>query len=408
MPSNQLVVVGASLAGLHAIRGARDAGFKGPITLVGAECHLPYDRPPLSKEHLGEKNLPPETLAQQAELEDKLGVRLLLGRTATGLNLNDNVLHYSDGEVQYGALVIATGSDARYISGTETINAVVGLRTYDDAQRIRQRIRRGAKIVVIGAGLIGSEVASSAIERGAHVTLVDQNSESLLRVVGGEIGALISDMQMASGIDLRLGTCIERVNQAGDGATVVLRDGSILDADLVVAGIGSTPATTWLATSGLALEADQSIACDAHLRAAANVFAAGDVTTWWNERYGARMRMENWTNAMAQGRHAGQNAVAEAHQTTPYHSIPYVWTDLHGIRIQVAGRIENADLEVIGSGDPVSGVIAIYREGSTVQGIICANQPVAMARGRRLLGQPNNLDQVVSALCKAATVSAPG
>ncbi|WP_261540343.1 NAD(P)/FAD-dependent oxidoreductase [Burkholderia multivorans] len=403
---NPLVVVGASLAGLHAVRGARSSGYEGPITLVGAEYHLPYDRPPLSKQHLAEELSPPDNLVDRTELEDKLGVKLLLGRRATGLDIDHGVLHLSDGEVPYGRLVIATGSDAKRILGTEDIGAVIGLRTYDDAQRIKQRLFSGAKVVVIGAGLIGSEVASSAIGRGAHVTLVEAGTAPLARVVGNEIGNLISSTQIAAGIDLRLSTFVEGIEKKGDGAIVALSDGSRLEADLVVVGIGSTPATDWLANSGLLLECDQSISCDSHLRAAPGIYAAGDVATWWNEHDGARVRMENWTNAMAQGRHAGRNAVAESSQATPYQAVSYVWTDLHGMRIQMAGTINDASVEVVVPGSTVSGLIAVYRRGNTAVGIVSADQSPAMARGRRLLSSPNNLDAVVDALHKASVVRA--
>lgn len=403
---NQLVVVGASLAGLHAVRGARSAGYSGPITLVGSECHLPYDRPPLSKQHLGEHEVPPEKLAERAELEETLDVKLLLGSSAIGVDLDRRVLNLSNGDIRYGALVIATGSDAKHIPGTSAIDAVVSLRTYEDAQRIRQRLRPGANIVVIGAGLIGSEVASSAATRGARVTLVEASTAPLLRVVGSEVGALIAQTQLTSGIDLKLGVVVERIDSVENGATVTLSDGSMLKADLVVVGIGSTPATAWLTESGLKLEDDRSIACDAHLCAAQGVYAAGDVITWWNGAYQSRVRMENWTNAMSQGRHAGRNAIAGQRQTTPYVGISYVWSDLHGIRIQIAGTIENADLEVIVPGDPLTGLIAVYRRGNTALGIVSADQSSAMARGKRLLAKPGNFDAVVETLQKAATIQA--
>ncbi|WP_081074235.1 NAD(P)/FAD-dependent oxidoreductase [Burkholderia diffusa] len=406
MHSNELIVVGASLAGLHAVRGAREAGFRGPITLLGAECHLPYDRPPLSKQHLGEEDLLPETLAKRPELEDKLGIKLVLGRPAVGLNINDKVIHLSDEEIPYGAVVIATGSDARRIPGTEMIDAVVELRTYDDAQRIRHRLRPGAKVIVIGAGLIGSEVASSAVGRGASVTLIDQEAVPLHRVAGNDVGTLIAELQGSHGIKLRLGTSVQSIDRFGDGACVTLNDGSRLEADLVVVGIGSTPATRWLAQSGLELASDQSVICDAHLRATDSVYAAGDVVTWWNNLYDARVRMENWTNAMSQGRHAGRNAIVEAQHTTSYQAVPYVWTDLHGIRLQFAGVIEDTDLEIVVPGDPVAGLVAVYRRGNAAMGIVSADQSAAMARGRRLLGQANNFDSVVNALRKAAVARA--
>ena len=252
----RLVVVGAGLAGLRAVEAARREGYAGPITLVGAEEHLPYDRPPLSKAVLhGEAMVEPFVSAADFA---HLGVELLLGAPATALDTRRRVVSVGTVELAYDALVIATGATPRpldtLLDGLPTPAGVHTLRTAEDAHAIRDALDSGARTVVIGAGFIGSEVASSARRRGLAVTIVEALDLPLTRSVGPEAGRVCADLHRAHGTELRLGVGVSRIEQAAGHVTgVLLDDGVLLPADLVVVGTGVLPCTAWLEGSGLTL-----------------------------------------------------------------------------------------------------------------------------------------------------------
>lgn len=295
----RLVVVGASLAGLRAVEAARKAGFPGEITLVGGEEHLPYDRPPLSKAFLDDPDAEPPVYRTDTYLRDDLGVRLRLGAPATAVDSDRRVVQVGGAEVPYTWLVIATGAQARTLPGTEGLAGVHALRTLDDAVAIRAALDAGARTVVVGAGFIGSEVASGARKRGLPATIVEALPTPLIRAVGEEMGAACASLHEANGTDLRCGVGVESIE--GDGAVerVRLSDGTVLPADLVVVGIGADPATGWLAGSGI--EIDNGVVCDAGLAASKpGVFAAGDVARWHNPLFDRSMRLEHWTSAAEQ------------------------------------------------------------------------------------------------------------
>ncbi|WP_243640355.1 NAD(P)/FAD-dependent oxidoreductase [Nocardioides jejuensis] len=248
-----LVIVGASLAGLLAAESARRTGWGGQITLIGAEEHLPYDRPPLSKAQLDQgtaDDLVP--LRTQAEL-DELGVTTLLGTPATGLDTAGRRVIVGDTSVAYDALVIATGATPYRLPGTDNIAGVTGLRTHAEAVAVRRALDAGARTVVIGAGFIGSEIASAARKRGLPATIVERLDVPLSRSLGPEPGAICADLHRAAGTDLRLGVGVSGLESTGGRVTgVVLDDGTTVPADLVVVGIGVRPATAWLEESAIA------------------------------------------------------------------------------------------------------------------------------------------------------------
>ena len=290
MSVEHLVVVGASLAGLRAVEAARKAGFPGRITLVGAEEHLPYDRPPLSKafQHLDDDGAEadPPFFRSEAELRDELDVELLLGRPATALDTDRRVVTVGHGddsdEVPYDALVVATGATPRTLPGTEGLAGVHCLRTLDDALAIREAIGRGGRTVVIGAGFIGSEIASSAARRGVEVTVVEAQETPLLRAAGAAMGPAVAALHARRGTRLLTGVGVASVEGSGGRVErVVLDDGAELPADLVVVGMGVRPATDWLEGSGLTLE--DGVVCDETLWTGVDgVWAAGDVARWPN------------------------------------------------------------------------------------------------------------------------------
>ena len=379
-----LVVVGASLAGLRAVEGARRAGFAGRITLIGAEEHLPYDRPPLSKAFLEEAGAPVPTFRHEKVLRDELDIRLLLGAPATGLDTDGRVVVVGDQMVPYDAVVLATGASARELPGARDLAGVHTLRTVDDAVAIRQALDSGARTVVIGAGFIGSEVAAATRRRGLDVVVVEAAATPLVRAVGARMGEACAALHRRHGTEVRCGVGVTGLDGAGRVERVLLSDGSVLPADLVVVGVGAVPATEWLTGSGLLL--DGGVVCDEALfTGVAGVYAAGDLARWHNPMFDRRMRLEHWTSAAEQGAVAASNAL-EPDARTPYSTVPYFWSDWYGSRIQFAG-IPGADEVRVVDGDVGSDgpLVALYREGDRLVGALTIDAPAHVMKYRGLI-----------------------
>ncbi|WP_019635001.1 NAD(P)/FAD-dependent oxidoreductase [Actinomadura atramentaria] len=382
--ARRLVVVGASLAGLRAVEGARAAGFTGPVTLVGAEPHPPYDRPPLSKEflHGGAEPAPP-LHRDPASYAAELDADLLLGEPATALDAARRTVRVGGADLPYDALVIATGVRPRALPGAGALAGVHTLRTLDDARAIRRALDDGARTVVVGAGFIGSEAAAAARRRGLPVTVVEALPTPLARAVGEPMGRLCGDLHAANGVELRCGAPVAAVEGRGRVERVRLADGTVLPADLVVVGVGSVPATDWLAGSGLELA--DGVVCDETLAAAPGVYAAGDVARWRNPLFGRRMRLEHWTGAAQQGDIAGRNA-ADPAAARPCPTVPYFWSDLYGTRVQFSG-VPDAD-RVECFGDPGGGgFAALYCRDDRLTGALVFDRPALALRYRALIRQ---------------------
>lgn len=394
MTIERLVVVGASLAGLRAVEAARKAGFGGAITLIGAERHLPYDRPPLSKDFLDVVEPGTETsipfFRSDEVFADELQVELILGSPATKLDAERKIVFVGDGEVPFDALVIATGSKLRTLPDTEHLDGVHGLRTLDDSLAIRAALDAGARTVVIGAGFIGSEVAASAQKRGLSVTVVEALPTPLVRATGTEMGAAIASLHERNGTVLLCGTGVKGI-EGDDGRVqrVVLHDGTHLDADLVVVGIGVSPCTDWLEGSGL--ELDNGVVCDETLwTGVPGIYAAGDVANWMNPMFGVRQRMENWTAAAEQGAAAARNAL-DPDNAKPYATVPYFWSDWYGSRIQFVGVPDCDEVQLVDgdldSSDADARWTALYRRGDRLVGALTVNGQTVIMKYRRLISQ---------------------
>ncbi|MEV5558394.1 FAD-dependent oxidoreductase [Nonomuraea wenchangensis] len=381
MSGRRLVVVGASLAGLRAVEAARKSGFDGSVVLIGAEPHLPYDRPPLSKAFLDGAGLP--AFRTEEVLRDELGVRLVLGAPATALDTAARVVRAGEREFGYDALVIATGAAARTLPGTGGLTGVHTLRTRDDALAVRSALDDGARTVVVGAGFIGSEVASAARKRGLDVTIVEALPTPLVRAVGETMGRACGALHARNGTDLRCGTGVAAVEGDGRVERVRLTDGTVLPADLVVAGIGAVPATGWLAGAGLSL--DDGVVCDETLfTGAPGVYAAGDVARWHNPAFGRHMRLEHWTSAAEQGATAARNALDPAN-AKPYSTVPYFWSDWYDSRIQFVGVPATEEVRVV-DGDPGGDrFVALYREGDRLAGALTLNGQTQIMKYRALI-----------------------
>lgn len=386
----RLVVVGASLSGLRAVEAARRTGFDGEITLIGNERNVPYDRPPLSKRYLvGEAEA--DFWRTEEEIRTELNVDLRLGVAATGLRPSDNVVETTDGEVGYDRLILATGAAPRSLPGLPNLDGLLTLRNLEDSEELRRRITPGVNVIILGAGFIGSEIASSAVTLGANVTVVEAASVPLVRAVGDVVGAALAEIHPRNGTRLLLATQItEYRGEEGRLAEVALSTGEVLPADLVVIGIGAAPATEWLANSGIVLnERDGGVVCGATLRTSLpNVWAAGDIVHWPNAVYDQTMRLENWTNASDQGIRAGSNA-ADPENAVAYETVPYFWSDWYGHRIQFVG-IAAGEVDFVSGAPDDDKFVAIFVDGDRVVGAATLNEQRKTMKLRKLIADRGN------------------
>jgi len=386
----RLVIVGGSLAGLRAAEAARKADPESTITLIGAEEHLPYDRPPLSKAYLDpeadvEGAPEPTTFRDETYLREQLGLELRLGNPATGLTKGQVLV--GDEAVDFDQAIIATGCTPRTLPGAEDLAGVYTLRTIDDARAIRAALDAGARTVVIGAGFIGSEVAAGARKRGLPVTVLEALPVPLARAVGEATGRACCDLHLRHGTDLRCGVTVTGFTGSGRVEGVSLDDGSTLPADLVVVGVGVRPTTEWLTGSGIELHPDGAVACDETLATnLPGVWAAGDVARFPHPVFdGELMRLEHWTNAAEQGALAARNAVNPA-EAKPSAAVPYFWSDWYDSRIQFVGIPAADEIRVVSEEKGEENFLALYRRGDRLTGTLTIDRPAQIMKYRRLIG----------------------
>jgi NADPH-dependent 2,4-dienoyl-CoA reductase/sulfur reductase-like enzyme len=394
---HRIVVVGASLAGLRAAETLRDRGFDGTLTLIGEETHRPYDRPPLSKQVLQGTWEPERTFFRRKDGYDTLGLDLRLGVRAASLDLRARQVTLSDGtSVDYEGLIIATGARVRTMPAVAPRSGMHLLRGLDDATALRDDLVNATRVAIVGAGFIGLEVAASCRVRGLEVALIEPLSIPLSPIVGTTLGALVAAMHRDHGVDLRTGVTVTGVQGDPRVTAVVLSDGSRIDADVVVVGIGVMPNTEWLASSGLTL--DNGIVCNGYGEAAPNVFAAGDVARIHNLWLGDSRRIEHWTNAVEQAVHAAENLLAGNGTRHVFSSVPYFWSDQYDRRIQFAGRACPDDEMVIVDGSVADRKLtALYRRGDRVIACLALNQPRALIKYRKMLADQATWETATSA-----------
>lgn len=370
-----VLVVGAGMAGLQTVVGLREQGYTGRITLLGAEPHKPYDRPPLSKEVLGGKT---DDSTFEADW-DALGVELLLGRTATGLRPADREVDTDAGPLAYDRLVIATGSQVVNLPGAADVDGVHTLRTLDDARRLRAALTPGAHVVVVGAGWIGAEVATSAAALGCRTTVVEALHAPLAGAFPDAIGSRFVPWYAEAGVELLLNARVDRL----EPGAVHLADGTRLPADAVVVGIGVRPDTAWLADSGLALDPRGAVVVDDHLRTShPDVYAVGDCVVFPSARYGTDLRVEHWDNALHGPRTVAANLTGG---DTAYDPVPYFWSDQFGRMIQYVGH-HGPDHELVVRGPGEDGKwSAGWFAGDTLVALITVARPRDLAQGRKLV-----------------------
>lgn len=385
MPAGTIAVIGASLAGLRAAEELRRRGFDGRLVMVGAEWHLPYDRPPLSKEVLaGEADADATALRKQPY--DELALDWRLGRRATALAPGDRSVTLDDGEtIQFDGCVIATGAQPRVLPDTPSLAGIHVLRTLDDCLTLRAELERGPRVVVVGAGFIGAEVAATCRRRHLQVTVLEALPSPMVRGLGPMLGDVLASMHRDHGVDLRTGAGVAGFDGVERVERVRLADGSAIDADVVVVGVGVAPATEWLEGSGLTI--DNGVVCDETLVAAPGIVAAGDVCRWPNPLFdGELMRLEHWTNAAEQGVAAAARLLANDESAEPFAPVPFVWSDQYDVKIQVAGHVRgDDDVEIVdGETEELRFVAAVGRAGRLV-GAVAFSRPRQLMQMRRLI-----------------------
>lgn len=380
-----ILIIGGGLAAARTAEHLRRAQFDGPIAIVGAEAHLPYDRPPLSKDvlHSGVDDV----ALKSADFYLEKDISLRMGCAAVSVDVEAQTVELADrSTVGYGRLVIATGLVPKRISSLPDLRGICFLRTLDDALVLRDRASSARRAVIVGAGFVGCEVAASLRKLGVEVVLVEPQPVPLASVLGERIGGLVARLHRAEGVDVRTGVSVAGVIGAGDEVEkVVLTDGSEHEADLVLVGIGSRPATDWL--DGSDIEVDNGIVCDelGHT-SAPNVWALGDVASWRNSA-GRQVRVEHWSNVAEQVRvlvpaMLGQELPAAV-------AVPYFWSDQYDVKIQCLGEPRSTDIVHLVEDDGRKFLAYFERDGSVV-GVVGGGMPglVMKTRGKIAAGAP--------------------
>ena len=403
-----IAVVGASLAGLHAAEALRSGtsdvpGYQGDVVVVDASPTLPPDRPPLSKQVLsGEWELAQAKVPLTDRL-DELGLDLRLGTAATSLGAaggDGRVLTLSDGsELAVEGVVLATGAAVRHLPGPQ-LGGVHSIRTGEDVTALLADLDAGpSRVVVVGAGFIGAEAAATCRGRGLDVTMLEAAAAPMERVLPGEVGAFVADLHRDQGVDVRLGTGVDQLEAGDDGRVraVRLADGSVVEADVVVVGIGVVPQVGWLEGSDLQL--GNGVLCDETMLAGPRVVACGDVACWPNPHFGEEMRVEHWENAVEQGGHAGRRLLDElaGRPGTPFGPVPWFWSDQYDRKIQLAGRPAASDEFVL-----VDGTVeerrfaALFRRGDRCTAVLGVNRPRHVMQARMKMAETLAWDDVAA------------
>lgn len=392
----RIAIVGASLAGLRAAETLRDRGFSGELTLIGDEPHRPYDRPPLSKQVLQGAWEAEQTFFRKKDGYDALALDMRLGVRAVSVDLRSRRVALADGTfVDYDRLIIATGARVRTLPAIAPRPGLLTLRGLDDAIVLRRALMDAAHVAIVGAGFIGLEVAASCRARGLRVTVIEMLPIPLSPILGPAFGDMVAAMHRDHGVDLRTGVVVTDIFGESRVAGVALSDGSRIDADVVVVGIGVTPNTEWLEHSGLTI--DNGIVCNGSGEAAPGVYAAGDVARVANRWHGASPRIEHWTNAVEQAVHAAENALAGPEASASFSSVPYFWSDQYDRKIQFIGAARPHDEMAIVDGSLADRrLTALFRRGDRVVACLAVNQPRALIKYRKLLAAGASWDAALS------------
>lgn len=364
MSNQTFVIVGASLAGAKAAEELRDQGFDGQIVLVGAESERPYERPPLSKDHLRGESERDKAFVHEDTFYAEQQIELITGHPATAIDVHDKrVTLDDDRNLSYDKLLLTTGAEPRRLAvpGAE-LEGIQYLRTLADSEALRDRLAGSGRVAVVGAGWIGSEVAASARQKGFEVILIDPLAYPNERIFGREIGSFYRDVHIQHGVEVALGDGVEAFEGNTRVTAVRTSSGRVIECDFAVVGIGVRPRTELAQAAGL--EIDNGIVVDERLRTSApDVFAAGDVANAWHECYGRRIRVEHWANALNQGPAAARAMLGEQ---VSYDRIPYFFSDQYEVGMEYSGFAAEWD-RVVFRGDRDAGeFVAFWLEDDRV------------------------------------------
>jgi NADPH-dependent 2,4-dienoyl-CoA reductase/sulfur reductase-like enzyme len=371
--SYRIVIVGASIAGLTAAESLRLEGFDGEIILIGDEAHLPYSRPPLSKQLLTGSWEPDQTQIKSKQDLVDLGIQFRGSSTALQLELNNRVVLTSSGVEKFDALIIATGAKARQL-GSQGVHT---LRNLEDSISLKEKLSSSKTLAVIGAGVLGSEIASAGRVLGSEVILVGKAKDISFGSVGSALSKKIEDLHTANGVDLRLGSDVLDIKVGHDGARFLLDSGEVITADLAVAAVGAIPCTEWLAKSGL--DITDGVVCDSMGAAAPGVYAIGDVAAWQDPETGTARRVEHQTNAIEQATSVAGTIVNNRQAIAP---VPFFWSDLHGLSIKAYGWFDGQPLTELTSISE-SGSLLGSESGGRIKGVVAWDSPVKEFRKGR-------------------------
>lgn len=393
IPPARIVIVGAGQAGGRTAEALRQQGFRGSLLLIGAEEEPPYERPALSKDFLSGATPAERLLVRPPEWWNEQGVDLRLGVTAEGIDRSAARLRLSNGEkVAYDALVLATGSRPRLLplrsDLADLADRVQPLRSLGDARRLAPRLKAGTRVVVIGGGFIGLEVAATAVAAGASATVVEASPQPLARVAPAPLGRWMAERHRRRGVTLLTGEAVDTIRRDGGELSVVLSGGTGVAADVVVVGIGVRPNMELAGDAGIAIA--DGILCDAFgATDAPGIWAAGDVSCHFNPLAGRHARLESWQNAQNQAIAVARNLISEPR---PYAEVPWIWSDQFDINLQMCGWLEpDGDLHL--RGDPDSGrFIAMQVSRGCVNAAWTFNQGREMRILRRLVGTRKPVD----------------
>jgi len=395
-----VVIVGSSLAGLRAAETLRLEKYEGQIIIVGAEDRQPYDRPPLSKKVLsGEWEADRISLRKPEDLA-KLNIEWKLGSAAESLDISNRSITLASGEVvHFDGLIIATGSGVRKLPNQPNWKGIHVVRTLDDSLALRADLNPGARVVVIGAGFIGLEVAATAKARGCEVTVLEGAPAPMMRGLGAEMGHAAAHVHADNGVHLRFDVKVTSLVEGSAGAVggVALDGGVVVSADVVVVGIGVMPATQWLENTEIELR--DGVVCDDTLNVGVPaIYAAGDVCRWFNNLYNQEMRVEHWTTASEQGAAAASNllAVSRGEQAKPYSAVPFFWSDQFTARIQFLGRANGDETAHIVVGSPEErSFVALYEKDGYLKAALGVSRPKQLMPFRKLLAERATWEQAL-------------
>lgn len=389
---SKVLIVGASAAGMATATSLRRRGHEGQIVVLGSETHVPYDRPPLSKQYQTQDWVAERIHLVPNERISELNLELVLGVGAESLDLAAREVHDSAGTRHtYDQLVIATGLVPRRLSHLAAVSPLE-LRTLDDARRLKAAVRPGSRIAIVGAGFIGLESASTSCQLGAEVTVVEPIGAPLADRIGRDAAARLVALHEQHGVRVLTGASVESAQMRGEEAVLALADGREVVADEVLVSVGSIPCTEWLRGNGFDLS--NGVLCDEFSRVVPGVWAAGDIARWYHAGYAMHLRVEHRTNATEQGQHVAAGIMGEL---LPYTPLPFFWTDHYDVRIQLAGRITpgavESHVEIEGREDAF---LRLFHEEGRLQAVLAWNTPRALLPYRRQLASALAVERVSS------------